>query len=157
MSCVPSAREAAARVASLGRQVAAAACSCAEDTTAVPLHISSATPKVHARCLVFIGTHGIATAAASAPAWAICAIAAMFFQVLPPKTAFSGTTTMSPGPIWDESTPPDHKPPCRPLVTDPSSPLIKIPPLLASWVGPPARERYQPAFLPGVYVSALAL
>ena len=62
----------------------------------------------------------------------VCAIAAMFFQVLPPKTAFSGTTIMSPGPICDESTPPDHRPPCWPLVTEPSARTMKIPPLFAS-------------------------
>src|SRR6266849_10703130 len=50
--------------------------------------------------------HGIATAAASAAACAISAIATTFFQLFPPSTAFSGTTIVSPGPIGEESTPP---------------------------------------------------
>src|SRR5216683_2272567 len=92
--------------------------------------------------------HLIATAAASAPACAICAIDTMFLHALLPSTGFSGTTIVSPGPIVAESAPPDQRP-CFPPVTEPSERIMNIPRLSASCVGPPARERYQPAFLPG--------
>src|SRR5712692_403688 len=91
---------------------------------------------------------GIATAAASAAACAICAIATTFFQVLPPSTARSGTTIVSPGSIADDKTLPDHIP-LLPLVTEPFARMMKMAFLLASPVAPPARERYQPAFFPG--------
>src|SRR5206468_12942391 len=74
-----------------------------------------------------------------------------------PKTGFSGTAIVSPGPIVAESTLPDQKLPCFPLVTEPSARMMKIALLFPRGVAPPARERYQPAFLPGVKVRALEL
>src|SRR5580658_2481622 len=92
---------------------------------------------------------GIATAAASAPACAICAMATRFFQTLLPTIARSGTIIVSPGPIVEDSTPPDHIPPL-PLVTEPLARIMKMAFLLASPVAPPARERYQAVVFPGV-------
>src|SRR5260370_10008558 len=99
---------------------------------------------------MFMSIYLMATAAASSPACAICATDTIFFQAELPSTGFSGTTIVSPGPIVDESTLPDQKPPCFPPVTEPSARMMKISPLLASCVGPPARERYHPALLPGL-------
>ena len=61
---------------------------------------------------------------------------------------FSGTTMMSPGPRTVDSTPPDHMP-LLPLATEPFARMMKMAFLLANPVAPPARDRYQPAFLPG--------
>src|SRR5579863_4185759 len=93
--------------------------------------------------------HGIATAAANAPACAIWAMATRFFQTLLPITDRSGTTIVSPGPMAEDSTPPDHMP-LVPLVTDPLARIMKMAFLLARLVAPPARERYQAVFFPGV-------
>src|SRR5260370_40355091 len=99
---------------------------------------------------------GIATAAASAAACAICAMDTTFFQAEPPTVVFSGTTMMSPGPSTEESTPPDHNP-LLPLVTEPFARTMKMAFLLASPVAPPARGRYQPAFFPGASAIAFEL
>src|ERR1700694_2702807 len=125
-------------------------CSCAYDKLTFPTLKISVVPRIAIRLLFFISPQGIATAATNAADDAICATDKTFFNVLLPRTAFSGTTIVSPGPKVDESTLPDHKPPCFPPVTEPSERTMKIPPLFASCVGPPARERYHPAFLPGV-------
>src|SRR5258708_4885110 len=93
---------------------------------------------------------GMATAATNAADDAICATDRTFFNVLLPSSGFSGTIIVSPGPIVAESTPPDQRTPCLPLVTEPSERMMKIAPLFASCVAPPARERYQPASLPSV-------
>src|SRR5712692_6764948 len=125
-------------------------CSCAYDTLTFPTLTSSVVPRIAVRSPLFISPHGMATAATNAADDAICATDRTFFNVLLPRTGFSGTTIVSPGPSVDESTLPDHKPPCLPPVTEPSERTMKIPPLFASCVGPPARERYHAAFLPGV-------
>src|SRR5208283_923854 len=96
-----------------------------------------------------LAAYGIATAAASAPAWATCAIATMFFQTLLPSTARSGTTMVSPGPTEAESTPPDQ-PPLPPLVTAPLARMMKMAFLLASCVAPPECDKYHPEVFPGV-------
>src|SRR6266513_880620 len=127
-----------------------APCSCAYDTLTFPKLNSSVVPKIAIRRIVLIYPQGMATAATNAADDAICATDRTFFSVLLPRTGLSGTTTVSPGPMAAESTLPDQKPPCFPPVTEPSERIMKIPPLFASSVGPPARERYQPAFLPGV-------
>src|SRR5437016_10273299 len=132
-------------------------CSCAYDTLTFPTPNTSVVPKIAIRRIVLIYPHGMATAATNAADDAICATDRTFFKVLLPRTGLSGTTTVSPGPMVAESTLPDQKPPCFPPVTEPSERIMKIPPLFASSVGPPARERYQLAFLPGVWVSALGL
>src|SRR5689334_9036325 len=116
--------------------------------TAVPLRESRL--GVVSSSLLFRHPHGIATAATNAADDAICATDKTFLRVLLPSIGFSGTTTVSPGPRADESTLPDQKPPCFPLVTEPSERMIKIALLFPRAVAPPARERYQPAFLPGV-------
>src|SRR5437016_6838365 len=125
-------------------------CSCAYDTLTFPTPNSSIVPRIAIGRQVCTCPHGMATAATNAADDAICATDRTFFNVLLPRTGFSGTTIVSPGPIVAESTLPDQKPPCFPPVTEPSERIMKIPPLFASSVGPPARERYQPAFLPGV-------
>src|SRR5437762_2727619 len=125
-------------------------CSCADDTLTFPTPNSSVVPRIAIRRFLFIYPHGMATAATNAADDAICAIDRTFFSVLLPRTGLSGTTIVSPGPMAAESTLPDQKPPCFPPVTEPSERIMKIPPLFASSVGPPARERYQLAFLPGV-------
>src|SRR5713101_9657042 len=123
--------------------------SCACDTLTFPTLNSSVVPRIAIRGLLFIYPHGIATAATNAADDAICATDRTFLSVLLPRTGFSGTTIVSPGPIVDERAPPDQRPPCLPPVTEPSARMMKISPLFASCVGPPARERYQLAFLPG--------
>src|SRR5271157_1473280 len=127
-----------------------APCSCADDMRAVPTPKSSAAPRIPNWRRVGMRAQGIATAATKAADDAICAIVKTFFNVLLPRTGFSGTTIVSPGPSVVESTPPDQRRPCEPLVTEPSERTMKIAPLLASCVAPPARERYQLALLPGV-------
>src|SRR6266699_2975633 len=82
------------------------------------------------------------------PVYMLTASTAMFFQVFPPRTTFSGTTMVSPGPTAAESTLPDHSLRSWPVATEPSARMIKMAPLFASCAAPPARERYQPAFLP---------
>src|SRR5437879_5101547 len=125
-------------------------CSCAYDTLTFPTPNTSVVPRIAMIRLVLIGAHGMATAATNAADDAICAIDRTFLSALLPRTGLSGTTIVSPGPMAAESTLPDQKPPCFPPVTEPSERIMKIPPLFASSVGPPARERYQLAFLPGV-------
>src|SRR5713101_7301832 len=89
--------------------------------------------------------YGMATAAARAPAWAICAMATMFFQVLPlPNAAFSGTTIVSPGSRVAVKAPPVQSALPRPT-TSPFARRIKMLFLLAREVAPPARERYHAA------------
>src|SRR5260370_1594396 len=104
---------------------------------------------------MFMCVYGTAMAATNAADDAICATDRTFLNVLLPTTGFSGTTTVSPGPSADESTLPDQKLPCLPPVTEPSARIMKTAFLSASCVGPPARERYHPAFFPGVYARAL--
>src|SRR6266571_3777356 len=125
-------------------------CSCADDTLTFPTPSTSVVPRIAIRLHVLICPHGMATAATNAADDAICATDRTFFNLLLPRTGLSGTTIVSPGPKDEESTLPDQKPPSFPPVTEPSERIMKIPPLFASSVGPPARERYQPAFLPGV-------
>src|SRR6266576_3512559 len=125
-------------------------CSCAYDTLTFPTPNRSVAPRIVIRRFAFIRPHGMATAATNAADDAICATDRTFFNLLLPRTGLSGTTIVSPGPKDEESTLPDQKPPSFPPVTEPSERIMKIPPLFASSVGPPARDRYQPAFLPGV-------
>src|SRR6266436_4022941 len=125
-------------------------CSCACDTLTFPTPSTSVVPRIAINRFLFIYPHGMATAATNAADDAICATDRTFFSVLLPRTGLSGTTIVSPGPSADESTLPDQKPPCLPPVTEPSERIMNISPLFASCVGPPARERYHPAFLPGV-------
>src|SRR5439155_23767356 len=132
-------------------------CSCACDTLTFPTPNSNVVPRIAIRRFLFIYPHGMATAATNAADDAICATDSTFFNLLLPRTGLSGTTIVSPGPMVAESTLPDQKPPCFPPVTEPSERIMKIPPLFASSVGPPAWERYQLAFLPGVKVRALEL
>src|SRR6266571_8259040 len=127
-------------------------CSCADDTLTFPTPNSSVVPRIVIRPHVLICPHGMATAATNAADDAICAIDRTFFNVPLPRTGLSGTMTVSPGPIVEESTLPDQKPPCFPPVTEPSEWIMKISPLFASVVGPPERERYHAAFLPGAKV-----
>src|SRR5260370_27258612 len=101
--------------------------------------------------------YGMATAAARAPAWAICAMATMFFQVLPlPKTAFSGTTIVSPGSRIAVKAPPDQSALPR-LTTSPFARRMKMVFLLPMGVAPPARDRYQAALFLREEVIALEL
>src|SRR5207249_4451592 len=132
-------------------------CSCAYDTLNFPGPSASVVPRITINRFLFIYPHGMATAATNAADDAICATDRTFFNLLLPRTGLSGTTIVSPGPMVAESTLPDQKPPCFPPVTEPSERIMKIPPLFASAVGPPAWERYQLAFLPGVKVRALEL
>ena len=92
-----------------------ATCSCANDIRAVRALASSAAPRIPTWHRVVIcsssASHLNATAATNAADDAICAIARTFFKVLLPRTGFSGTIIVSPGPIPDESTLPDQKPP----------------------------------------------
>src|SRR6266576_7252724 len=125
-------------------------CSCADVTLTFPTLNSSVVPRIAIRHFLFIYPHGMATAATNAADDAICASDITFFSVLLPRTGLSGTTIVSPGPMAAESTLPDQKPPCFPPVTEPSERIMKIPPLFASSVGPPAWDRYQLSFLPGV-------
>src|SRR6267154_3878962 len=134
-----------------------APCSCAYDTLAFPTLNTSVVPRIVIRHHVRICPHGMATAATNAADDAICATDSTFFSVLLPRSGLSGTMIVSPGPIVEESTLPDQKPPCFPPVTEPSERIMKISPLFASVVGPPERERYHAAFLPGAKVRALEL
>src|SRR5258708_11963319 len=127
-----------------------APCSCADKTRTSPTLNGSVVPRIVIRCFILICAHGMATAATNAADDAICATDRTFFKVLLPRTGFSGTTIVSPGPIVADCTPADQRPPCLPLVTEPSARTMKIAPLFATGVAPPARERYQPAFIPGV-------
>src|SRR5216683_7747203 len=120
--------------------------SCACNTLTFPSLNSSVVPRIAIRGLLFIYPHGMATAATNAADDAICATERTFLSVLLPRTGFSGTTIVSPGPIVDERALPDQRPPSLPPVTEPSARMMKISPLFASCVGPPARERYQLAF-----------
>src|SRR5712692_8218390 len=95
-------------------------CSCAYDTLVFPTLNSSVVPRIVIRRLVLICPQGMATAATNAADDAICATDKTFFKVLLPRTGFSGTTIVSPGPTVAESTLPDQKPPCLPPVTEPS-------------------------------------
>src|SRR5712692_10498263 len=93
---------------------------CANDTLTFPTLNSNIAPRIAVSLRVIICPHGMATAATNAADDAICATDRTFFNVLLPRTGFSGTTIVSPGPSVDESTLPDHKPPCLPPVTEPS-------------------------------------
>src|SRR6266849_5600304 len=139
--------EALSFVGAVSDAACAVPCPCAYDTLTFPTLTSSVVPRIAIRRLVFISPHGMATAATNAADDAICATDRTFFNVLLPRTGFSGTTIVSPGPNVAESTLPDQKLPCFPPVTEPSERIMKIPRLSASCVGPPARERYHEAFL----------
>src|SRR5881394_171226 len=92
----------------------------------------------------------MATAATNAADDAICATAKKFFIVLLPRTGLSGTTTVSPGPIVDESTLPDQKPPSFPLETEPSARTIRsrlyLQALLALPRGRDTNQHFFPAY-----------
>src|SRR5215469_16407535 len=89
----------------------------------------------------------LATWTAMPTAETSCATCSVFFQVIPPPKALSGTTTRSPGCSATSIAPPLNIPPLPPT-TVPSARTTKIALLLAIVVGPPACCKYQPALFP---------
>src|SRR5260370_34806944 len=87
---------------------------------------------------------------------ATCAAKNTVDHCTPPPTAFSGTTTVSPGRSTAFSELPDHKLSFAPM-TDPSARTTKMDFLSANLVGPPPWLRYHFALLPGRYVTAVGL
>src|SRR6476646_6011393 len=85
-----------------------------------------------------------------------CATCSVFFHLLVPLYAFSGTTTMSPGRTSAANTPPLHIP-AEPLATEPFARIRKMAFLSATWVAPPPWLRYQPTLLPGRKLIAVGL
>ena len=103
--------EALSFTGAVSEAVGAVPCCCAYDTLTLPTLCSSIVPRNTIRRFALIYPHGMATAATKAADDAICATVRTFFNLLLPRTAFSGTTIVSPGLSVVESTPPDQKPP----------------------------------------------
>src|SRR5690348_8064600 len=88
----------------------------------------------------------------------VVAVCIMVFHFWFWPTAFSGTTTMSPGCKATLSGLPLNQPSEDwPPTIDPSARTTKMDFLSASWLGPPAWAKYQFAFRPGLYVIAVEL
>src|SRR3979490_2526770 len=87
---------------------------------------------------------------------AVCAVSKMLCHCRPPPSAFSGTTTVSPGCSVALSNSPPHRLLFVPM-PEPSARITKIAFLLASCVGPPDWPRYQFAPLPGRNDTAVGL
>src|ERR1700735_4595681 len=87
---------------------------------------------------------------------AVCAARNTFCHCNPPPSAFSGTTSVSPGSSVRDMESPAHTLLLDPI-TEPSARITKIAFLFASCVGPPDWLRYHFALFPGRKETAVGL